>query len=148
MAGMVFIATRSSQQPPGSLFQRAFLLSKGTTMSKSTFAVFLPDRHAPICVEADSFAYYGCDLSLLCGEQMVARTSDRGFLVRSDLLRKPSLEAGALPTELIESRAEPIGTAMLSEFKTHPAPAWPFSVGVAVGVLSSASVAIALLMGS
>ena len=116
-------------------------------MSKSTLTVYLPDRPLPICVEAESFKYFGCELALEKDGEIVARSSDRGFVVQSDLLCKPSLDYGVLPSDRDASCMELPAPARVAEFKTNPAPAWPFTAGLAVGVLSSACVAVALLIG-
>jgi len=110
-------------------------------MSKSTFAVYLPDRYAPVCVEADSFVYYGGELVLHKDEQMVGRSSDRGFLVRSDLVREHTLSDGLMPGQ----PAEVIASAEAVDFKYKPAPVWPFSAGLAVGLLVGIGAAAALL---
>ncbi|MEK2608968.1 hypothetical protein WLF18_07620 [Pseudomonas shirazensis] len=85
-------------------------------MSQKVFSVFLPDRRTPIRIEADSFHHYGCEMALHKGDVMVARSSDRGFVVRDDLV--------------IES--DPVGQiepVAVSAFKAHPAPVWPFLAG-------------------
>lgn len=121
---------------------------KGELMSKSTLTVYLPDRPLPLCVEADTFKYFGCELALEKDGEIVARSSDRGFVVQSDLLREPTLGYGVQPIDRVESCVALPAPARLAEFKTNPAPAWPFSVGMAVGVLSSGCVAVALLIGA
>ena len=117
-------------------------------MSKSTLTVYLPDRPLPICVEADTFKYFGCELVLEKDGEIVARSSDRGFVVQSDLLRKLSLDYGVQPSDLAASCVDLPAPARLATFKTNPAPTWPFSAGLAVGVLSSACVAVGLLIGA
>ena len=149
LADLVIEADQFSVMP----IQRLAILAgpytcKGELMSKSTLTVYLPDRPLPICVEAESFKYFGCELALEKDGEIVARSSDRGFVVQSDLLRKPSLDYGVLPSDLGASCVELPAPARVAEFKTNPAPAWPFTAGLAVGVLSSACVAVGLLVGA
>ncbi|MNZ84154.1 hypothetical protein D3C78_1029000 [compost metagenome] len=115
-------------------------------MSKSIFAVYLPDRYAPVCVEADSFVYYGGELVLHKDEQMVGRSSDRGFLVRSDLVREHTLSDGLLPGQPTKLNVELIAPAEAADFKLKPAAVWPFTAGVALGALVSFCAAVALLV--
>lgn len=115
-------------------------------MNKSTFEVFLPDRHAPICIEADSFTHFGCELVLHKDEEMVARSSDRGFVVRADLVRAARLDDGLLAGETVMPYVERIAPTEVAAFEMNPAPAWPFSAGVAVGVLVGLFVAGSLLV--
>lgn len=110
-------------------------------MSKSTFAIYLPDRYAPVCVEADSFVYYGGELVLHKDEQMVGRSSDRGFLVRSDLVREHTLSDGLMPRQPTEL----IGPAEAVDFKYKPATVWPFTAGLALGLLVGIGAAVAWL---
>jgi hypothetical protein len=110
-------------------------------MSQSTFAVYLPDRYAPVCVEADSFVYYGGELVLHKDEQIVGRSSDRGFLVHSDLVRDHTLSEGLMPGQ----PAELIASAEAFDFKYKPAAVWPFTAGLALGLLAGVGAAVALL---
>lgn len=96
-------------------------------MSNLIFSVFLPDRQAPIRIEADSFTHFGCELVLHKDDVVVARSSDRGFVVRDDLMRGSGM-------------VEHVGPATMSEFKVRPAPIWPFLSGAAIGVLGVAVV--------
>lgn len=89
-------------------------------MSSSVFAVYLPDRRAPIHIEADSFAALGCEVVLHKNGDVIARTSDRGFVVRTDLMREGD------PSPVVEVLAP----SALSEFKPNPTPVWPFLAGV------------------
>ncbi|WP_085725749.1 hypothetical protein [Pseudomonas sp. R37(2017)] len=109
-------------------------------MSKSTFAVYLPDRYAPVCIEADSFVYYGGELVLHKDEQMVGRSSDRGFLVRSDLVREHTLSDGLMPGQ----PAELFAPAEAANLKLSSA-VWPFAAGLALGLLLGIGTAVALL---
>lgn len=113
-------------------------------MSQTTFAVFLPDRSLPIRIEADDFAVFGCDLVLRKGEKVVARTSDRGFVVRTDVAAESIVEAERLstrPTALAKS----IAPAAVSRFKINPAPVWPFLAGC--GAVFGALCAVAWWLG-
>lgn len=85
-------------------------------MSQKIFAVFLPDRRLPIRIVADSFHHYGCEMALHKDDVMVARSSDRGFVVRDDLV-------------LEYDSVEQVAPAVMSEIKAHPAPVWPFLAG-------------------
>ncbi len=109
-------------------------------MSQSTFAVYLPDRYAPVCVEADSFVQYGGELVLHKDEQMVGRSSDRGFLVRSDLVREHTLSDGLMPVQ----PAELVAPAEATDFKLNSA-VWPFTAGIALGLLVGVGAAVAML---
>lgn len=121
---------------------------KGELMSKSTLTVYLPDRDLPLCIEADGFKYFGCELVLEKDGEIVGRSSDRGFVFKSELLRKPSLEAGTPSTEWVQSTLGQVATAEISAFHPHPAPLWPLSMGMALGVLASACVAGVLLVAA
>lgn len=85
-------------------------------MSKQVFSVFLPDRRSPIRVEAEKFRYFGLELALENGDEVVARSSDRGFVVRDDAVIDfdSGLEAASIA---------------VSDIKSHPAPVWPFLAG-------------------
>ncbi|MFP3680596.1 hypothetical protein SB725_26235 [Pseudomonas sp. SIMBA_041] len=110
-------------------------------MSQSTFAVYLPDRYTPVCIEADSFVHYGGELVLHKDEQMVGRSSDRGFLVRSDLVREHTLSDDLMPgqPEGLVASAETI------DFQYKPATVWPFTAGLAFGLLVGIGTSVALL---
>ncbi|WP_148169489.1 hypothetical protein [Pseudomonas chlororaphis] len=97
-------------------------------MSQKVFSVFLPDRRSPIRIEADSFHHYGCEMALHKGEVMVARSSDRGFVVRDDLV-------------LDFDSVDQIAPLAVSEIKAHPAPVWPFlaGAGTALAILCVAA---------
>lgn len=97
-------------------------------MSQTTFAVFLPDRSLPIRIEADDFAVFGCELVLRKGEEVVARTSDRGFVVRTDVAAKSIVEAERLSTRP-SALAKSVAPAAVSRLKSNPAPLWPFLAG-------------------
>jgi len=99
-------------------------------MTQKTYTVFLPDRPLPICIEADDFAPLGCELVLRKGDEAVARTSDRGFVVRTDLARESCADAELLPWQLKRPTVEPIAAGAIAEIKSHPAPVWPFMAGV------------------
>lgn len=103
-------------------------------MSKSMFSVYLPDRPLPIRIEADGFKYFGCELVLEKGEEIVARSSDRGFVVRSDL--ESSVNALAEPLSLSE---------LVTGTKTNLAPVWPFLAGVALSALCAVIALLAKL---
>ncbi|WMJ01382.1 hypothetical protein RBU55_07465 [Pseudomonas chlororaphis subsp. aurantiaca] len=101
-------------------------------MTQNTYTVFLPDRPLPICVEADAFAVFGCELVLSKDGNAVARTSDRGFVVQTDLARESCANAERLSWELKRPTVEPIATGTVAEIKSHPSPVWPFLAGVGV----------------
>lgn len=98
-------------------------------MTQNTYTVFLPDRPLPICVEADDFAVFGCELVLRKGSEAVARTSDRGFVVRTDLARESCANAERLPWEPKRPRVEPLAAGAVAELKSSPAPVWSFLAG-------------------
>jgi len=99
-------------------------------MTQKTYTVFLPDRPLPICIEADDFAPLGCELVLRKGDEAVARTSDRGFVVRTDLAHESCADAERLPWQSKRPSVEPIAPGAIAEIKSHPAPVWPFMAGV------------------
>lgn len=98
-------------------------------MTQNTYTVFLPDRPMPICVEADDFAVFGCEVVLRKDGNAVARTSDRGFVVQTDLARESCANAERLPWEQMRPTVESIAPAAIAEIKSHPAPVWPFLAG-------------------
>jgi len=110
-------------------------------MSQSTFVVYLPDRYTPVCIEADSFVQYGGELVLYKDEQMVGRSSDRGFLVRSDLVRQHTLSDGLMPRQ----PAELIGPGAAADFQYKPATVRPFTAGLALGLLVGIGASVAWL---
>lgn len=99
-------------------------------MTQKTYTVFLPDRPLPICIEADDFAHLGCELVLRKGDEAVARTSDRGFVVRTDLARESCANAELLLWAPERSTVESIAPGAVAEIKSNPAPIWPFITGV------------------
>lgn len=99
-------------------------------MTQKTYTVFLPDRPLPICIEADDFAHLGCELVLRKGDEAVARTSDRGFVVRTDLAHESCANAELLPWTPKRPTVEPNAPGAVAEIKSHPAPVWPFLAGV------------------
>ncbi|NER61710.1 hypothetical protein G3435_20655 [Pseudomonas sp. MAFF212428] len=104
-------------------------------MSQTTYTVFLPDRPLPIRIEADSFVSLGCELVLHKGQEMVARTSDRGFVVRTDLALESCSQAESLHVNAAGVRVEHIAPATMSELKGGAAPVWWFLAGaVVVGI--------------
>lgn len=110
-------------------------------MTQNTYTVFLPDRPLPICVEADDFAVFGCELVLRKGSEAVARTSDRGFVVRTDLARESCANAERLPWDLKRPHAAPLTAGAVANLKPRPAPVWPFlaGAGTAFAILSFAA---------
>lgn len=101
-------------------------------MTDRTYTVFLPDRPLPICIEADDFAALGCEVVLRKGDEVVARTSDRGFVVRTDLARVSCANAEQLPWG---PSVEHLVPGAVAEMTCHPAPVWPFLTGVSVACL-------------
>ncbi|MGE1083097.1 hypothetical protein ACQJ0O_12795 [Pseudomonas shirazensis] len=113
-------------------------------MTQRTFTVFLPDRPLPICIEADDFAVYGCELVLRKGDEAVARTSDRGFIVRTDLAQSSCDNAELLPWMPRRPRVEGIAAGAVTALKTSSAPVWPFVCGAAITLLCASVAWVAL----
>ncbi|MCU7647137.1 hypothetical protein [Pseudomonas piscis] len=103
-------------------------------MTQKTYTVFLPDRPSPICVEADDFAVFGCELVLHKGDKAVARTSDRGFVVLTEAARESCAVAkGSTPAHA--ACIESIAPSAVAEVKANPALSWSFFAGAAFGAL-------------
>lgn len=113
-------------------------------MTQRTFTVFLPDRPLPIRVEADDFAVYGCELVLRKGDEAVARSSDRGFIVRTDLAQDSCENAELLPWMPRRPRVEGITAGAVTALKSSPSPLWPFVCGAASALVCASVVWLAL----
>jgi|GEM_PF-2674108 len=114
-------------------------------MTQNSYTVFLPDRPLPICVEADDFAVFGCEVVLRKDGNAVARTSDRGFVVQTDLARESCANAERLPWEQTLPTVEAIAPAVIEEIKSHPHPVWPFLTGAGAALAALYGVTIWLV---
>lgn len=113
-------------EPLGKSNQKKHQIQVPSAVDHKRFSLYhsvMPKRSV-IRIEADSFTHYGCEMVLYKGDVVVARSSDRGFVVRDDLVCE-------------SDSVDQLAPAAVTEFKVRSVPlrfAIPGRCGYPVGV--------------